>query len=85
MKADAAWFKDLSSIVKEILIWGGGGEVLIDSINVISKKLKDAHPRTELVVEPGAAHEDFIIQKLLGYKNDAQGTELVRNWIKARL
>ena len=71
--------------MKDILIWGGGGEVLIDSIEAIGKKVKEAHPKTELVVEPGAAHEDFIIERVLGYNKKAKGTELVESWIKARL
>ena len=66
-------------------MWGGGGEVLIDSIDAFSKKLKEAHPNTEVVVQPGAAHEDFIMDKLLGYKAKGEGTKLVESWIKARL
>jgi len=83
--ADVSWWKGLDLKVKDILVWGGGGEVLIDSIEASTKVLKEAHSRTELVVQPNAAHEDFIMDKLLGYKNKAQGTEVVENWIKARL
>jgi len=70
--------------VKEILTWGGGGEVLIDSINAIHKKLEQAHPKAKLVVEPGAAHEEFIFDYLLGYK-DSAGASLVESWIAALL
>ncbi|KAK3686902.1 hypothetical protein LTR37_019344 [Vermiconidia calcicola] len=83
--ADAAWFNGLDRKVGDILVWGGGGEVLIDSIEAVTKILKEAHPKTELVVESNAAHEDFILDKLLGYKGKNEGTELVENWIKARL
>ena len=71
--------------MKEILIWGGGGEVLIDSIDAISQKLKEAYPKTEYVKEAGASHEEFIVEKLWGYKEKSEGTKLVESWMKARL
>lgn len=83
--ADVSWFSGIENKVKDILIWGGGGEVLIDSIDVISKKLKEAYAKTEYVLEPGAAHEEFIMERLLGYKEKAEGTKLVESWLKARL
>lgn len=83
--ADASWFSGIENTVQDILIWGGGGEILIDSIDVISKRLKEAHPRTEYVLEPGAAHEEFIMERLFGYKEKAEGTKLVESWMKARL
>lgn len=83
--ADSSWFQGIESTTKDILIWGGGGEVLIDSIDVISKKLKEAYPRTEYVREPGASHEEFLIERVLGYKTKAEGTKLVESWMKARL
>lgn len=83
--ADDAWFRDLPSVTSSILVWGGGGEVLIDSIELIASKLKKAHPRTEVVVQPGAAHEDFILDKIVGYKEKAQGTEVIERWMRANL
>lgn len=47
--------------------------------------LKQVHPRVEYVVQPGAAHEDFIFDTLLGYKGKAEGTVVVESWMKARL
>ena len=58
---------------------------MIDSIGAIAEKLKEANPKTEYVVQPNVGHEDFIIEKLLGYSQKAQGTALVESWIKARL
>lgn len=83
--ADLTWFSGLDLKVKDVLVWGGGGEVLIDSIEAIGKKLKEAHSRAELVVQPGAAHDDFIIERLLGYKEKGEGTKLIESWIPARL
>ena len=48
-------------------------------------KLKKAHPQTEVVIQPGAAHEDFIMDKLLGYRHKAQGTEVIERWLRAHL
>ena len=75
----------MDTVTKDILIWGGGGEVLIDSIQVLERKLKRAHRRLEYVEQPGASHEDFILEKLLGYTEKAQGTVVVESWIAARL
>ncbi|KAI7182506.1 hypothetical protein KC363_g8733 [Hortaea werneckii] len=82
--APVSWFEGLEKVARDILVWGGGGEVLIGSIDAIAEKLKKAHPRVEYVVQPGASHEDFIIDTLLGYKN-VQGTEVIRRWIQQRL
>lgn len=49
--ADSSWFRGLDGLVKEVLVWGGGGEVLIDSIDDIANKLKEAHPKTEYIVQ----------------------------------
>ena len=83
--ADENWFRDLETKVEDIFVWGGGGEVLIDSIDAIAKKLKQAHPNVDYVIEPGACHEDFIIEKLLGYKHKPQGTKLIESWLGQRL
>ena len=83
--ADASWFSNLGKIVNDILIWGGGGEILIDSIRTMAVKLKSAHPKTQIVVQEGAAHEDFIFDALLGYKEKPEGTRLVESWISERL
>jgi acetyl esterase/lipase len=83
--ADESWFKSLDGVVKDVLVWGGGGEVLIDSIDATTKKLQKAHPRVEYVVQPNAAHEEFMMERMLGYKGKAEGTEVVERWMKARL
>ena len=79
------WFKGLDKQVKDILIWGGSAEVLIDSIELISKKLKVAHPKSELVVQQGASHVDFILEGILGYKEKAEGTKVIESWISSRV
>ena len=41
--ADPSWFQGLESAVRDILIWGGGGEILIASIREVVETLKGAH------------------------------------------
>ena len=60
-------------------------EVLVDSIQALGKTLTSAHPRVEVVIEPGAAHEDFIFDTLFGYKEKGQGTTLIESWLTVRL
>lgn len=83
--ADAAWFTGLSEFVNDILVWGGSGEVLIDSINRVSTMLKAAHPKTKIVVQDGASHEDFIMDVVCGYPGKGEGTKLVESWLAERL
>lgn len=47
--------------------------------------LKEANPKTELVVQKGAAHEDFIMDVLLGYKEKGEGTKVIESWLADRL
>ncbi|SMQ46132.1 unnamed protein product [Zymoseptoria tritici ST99CH_3D7] len=68
IRGNSEWYSDLDKIVSDVLIWGGGGEVLIDSIRDFSKTIEAAHSKTKLVVEPGAGHEEFIFDANLGYK-----------------
>ncbi|WPH02422.1 DNA polymerase alpha-associated DNA helicase A-like protein [Acrodontium crateriforme] len=83
--AEQEWFTGLPDVADDILVWGGGGEILIDSIEALTKKLKIAQPKTELVVEPGAAHEDMIISVLLGYKDKSEGTKAIEQWVSERI
>lgn len=85
VRGDIKWYSGLDRVVKDVLIWGGGGEVLIDSIEQLAKTLKAAHPKTELVVQPGAAHEDFLLDVLLEYKEKGEGTKLIESWLSERV
>jgi acetyl esterase/lipase len=67
------------------LVWGGGGEAIITTIVNFADKLKKAHPQVELVVQPGAAHDDPIIEKMLGYREKHEGTKVIEAWIGARI
>ncbi|KAK5136551.1 hypothetical protein LTR08_002895 [Meristemomyces frigidus] len=85
IQADSNWFSSLETQVDDIFVWGGSGEVLFDSIEAFTKKLKQVHPRVQYVVQPGASHEDFIMDRTLGYTNKAEGTKKVESWLSQRL
>ncbi|KAK3619502.1 hypothetical protein LTR56_024003 [Elasticomyces elasticus] len=83
--ADDQWFTGLDKKVKDVLVYAGGGEILLDSINAFTKILKQAHPRVELVIQPGVAHDDIILDKVLGYQKKAEGTKVIESWIAQRV
>lgn len=73
-----------------MLILAGGAEVLVDSIVAMGEKLKAAHPRTEVVVEPGCSHVDFILEVMLGYSGregsgNGKGRMIAEDWIEERV
>ena len=49
--ADGNWFEGLDKQVKDIFVWGGSGELLIDSIEHTTKIIQGSHPRVDLHVE----------------------------------
>ncbi|EME49895.1 hypothetical protein DOTSEDRAFT_144320 [Dothistroma septosporum NZE10] len=84
-RADEQWWSGLDKVTSDLLVWGGSAEVLIDSINEVGKQLKVAHPKTEIVIQKGASHEDFIIDVLLGYKHKAEGSKVIESWLSERI
>ncbi|KAF2209347.1 hypothetical protein CERZMDRAFT_47242 [Cercospora zeae-maydis SCOH1-5] len=83
--ADSAWYAGLDKVVDHILVWGGEKEVLIDSIKAFGTTIQKAHAQTTIVIEPGASHEDFILDALLGYEEKAEGTSVIESWLATRL
>ena len=81
--ADQSFFEGLKRVAERILVWGGSYELIIDSIEPLAKKIQQAHPQTEIVIESEAAHEGFIFDLTLGYKEKSQATKLIENWILA--
>ncbi|KAM3415344.1 hypothetical protein BST61_g8873 [Cercospora zeina] len=83
--ADSAWYTGLDKVVDHILVWGGEKEVLIDSIKAFATTIEKAHAQTTVVIEPGASHEDFILDRLLGYEDKAEGTKVIESWLATKL
>ncbi len=91
MLASTEWWEGVADVVGEVLIWGGGNEILIDSIEAFAKKFSNGFRRkgghVNLIVTKGAMHDEMIIERVLGYKGDS-GTgsqEAVQQWMKAKL
>lgn len=84
-RADEKWWTGLDKVTSDVLVWGGSAEVLVDSIEEVGGQLKSAHPRTEVVIQKGASHEDFIVDVLLGYKHKAEGTKVIESWLSERI
>lgn len=49
--SESDWFAGLDGVVTEVLVWGGGAEVLIDSIDRIVAQLKSVFPKLDYVKE----------------------------------
>ncbi|KAF2835392.1 alpha/beta hydrolase fold domain-containing protein [Patellaria atrata CBS 101060] len=84
--APPSWWEGFENIVSEVLIWAGGAEVLIDGIRAFAKRFKAGYKGGLSIVEtPRAAHEEMIIDTMLGYKKKGVYQLEVENWVKAKL
>jgi hypothetical protein len=83
--APADWFSGLDQIVKGIIIWGGGQEILIDSIDAIARKLEASCSPTEYIRSQESAHVGWLSHKISGYKGKEESTLAIESWMAARL
>ena len=89
--APTAWWEGTASVIQEVLIWGGGSEILLDGIEEFTKRFTKGFTkqggRVNTVITPRAAHIEPILELLLGYKGDS-GTgsaAAVKDWVRAKL
>ena len=89
--ASSEWWEPVADVVEEVLIWGGGNEILIDGIEAFARKFSVGFRRkgghVNFVVSEGAMHEEMIFERIFGYKGDS-GTgsqKVVEEWMKAKL
>ncbi|ORY15269.1 alpha/beta hydrolase fold domain-containing protein [Clohesyomyces aquaticus] len=89
--APPSWWEPTADVIEEVLVWGGGNEILIDGIEEFAKRFQKGFGakggRLSTIITAKAAHEEMILERLLGYKGDS-GTgsaQVVRDWVKARL
>ena len=70
IQAPASWWSDVArTSVEEVFIWGGGGEVLIDSIRVFVQKIQEGFSQafvedhSQIIRRPQAEDEDVISEE----------------------
>ncbi|KAF1814877.1 alpha/beta-hydrolase [Eremomyces bilateralis CBS 781.70] len=92
LTADPDWWRGLHGLTSEVLIWGGGGEVLLDGIKEFYWKIKEGWvnggaegKKLTIVVDPRCAHEEMIVHRLLGYKTASPSEKSIEKWLQARL
>ena len=90
--AEPSWWKGADQVVKEVLIWGGGGEVFIDGINAFAEKFVEgwkmgggAPAGVQVVERERACHEGMIVDVLLGYKEKGPGARDVEDFVRSKL
>ena len=65
LTANDPWWQGLDRVIGDIAVVAGGDEVLLSSVSEMAARLQKAHPRVELFVGQGEAH-DKPINTLLG-------------------
>jgi acetyl esterase/lipase len=89
--APAWWWEKTADMIGEVLIWGGGNEILIDGIEEFARRFTQGFGGkggiVTTVVTPKAAHDEWLAEKLLGYKGDSGtgSSTVVKDWVKAKL
>jgi len=81
--APREWWKDLK--VDEVLIVAGKDEVLVDDIEVLAQRIQDAHTRTTTAIVADEAHDQPLMDVVLGYKEPGEGLKTVQSWLSSRL
>jgi len=82
LSAPGGWFEGLDRVVGEVLVLGGGDEVLIDCIRALAKILEGVHPNVTTVVAEGEWH-DRPVNSLLG--GGGEQSDAIKAFVKLRL
>jgi acetyl esterase/lipase len=89
--APASWWEATADVIDEVLIWGGGNEILLDGIEEFARRFEKGFGskggRVNTVITEQAAHIEMIAERILGYKGDS-GTgsvHVIHDWAKAKL
>lgn len=91
VNAPASWWEGAADVVDEVLIWGGGNEVLLDGIEEFARRFEKGFAgkggKLTTVITADAAHVEMVLENILGYKQDSGtgGRTVVNNWLKAKL
>jgi acetyl esterase/lipase len=90
--AEPSWWSRAHEIANDVLIWGGSGEVFIDGIRAFSEKFREGFAagggdsKNVVTIEgEGMAHEEMVLDFVLGYKEKGKGALQVEDWVKSKL
>ncbi|KAK2612487.1 hypothetical protein QQS21_001425 [Conoideocrella luteorostrata] len=78
--APQSWFEKYP--VKNVLICGGGSEILLPAIEDLAEKLKAALPNVELFVGPGEGHVAPVYNIYVGDTTETQQGKKVKSWLR---
>ncbi|KJK65720.1 Ae [Aspergillus parasiticus SU-1] len=81
--APSTWFENLQ--VKEILVLGGGNEIMRPMIEAFVQKVQVAFPSVELFIGELEAHVAPVFNLYVGSKMETQQGEKLKNWLKKML
>lgn len=82
LSAREGWFEGLGGVVREVLVVGGGDEVLVDCIRALAEILGSVHPHVTTVIAEGEWH-DKPVNAMLG--GGGEQSEAVKAFVKSRL
>lgn len=87
--APPSWWEATAGVVGEVLIWGGSYEILLDGIEEFARRFEKGYGgsggKVTTVITDKAAHEEMIIERMLGYKQKSESARAVEDWVKAKL
>jgi acetyl esterase/lipase len=90
--AEPSWWNGASKIVEEVLFWTGGGELLLDGIKAFAEKFEEGwvqggggRNKVQVLVGERMAHEQMILDVILGMKVKGQGALQVETFLKSKL
>lgn len=81
--AETEWFHGLERAVSNIWVWAGGAEVLVGSINEMTKKLREVHPRVDYFVEEDGIHINFFLDANMNPPEENASTRKIEQWISS--
>ncbi|QDS77322.1 hypothetical protein FKW77_004794 [Venturia effusa] len=90
--AESAWWSGAPKAVNDIMIWAGGAELFLDGIKLFAEKFEKGwvsgggdRKNVKLVITPKHAHEEMIVDYMLGYKTKGDAALAVEDWVKSKL
>jgi len=90
--AEPSWWNGVHKVVSQVMIWGGGGEILIDGIKAFAEKFSEgwtsgggAPGNVRVIIEDKMCHEEMVVDVILGYKVKGKGARDVEDFVRSKL